>query len=250
VGCVGTDGGFLVHLLEEQGISVDGIRVLADEVSGHAVIQVTDTGANAIVIAGGANRRLTEADFDVALSQLLPGDWLLLQNEINDLAVVLAGAATRGARVAFNVAPADGRENDYDLSQVDLLIVNESESRALVAPADSDGDDESVARILAARLPRTEVVLTRGANGLIHVKGDRLVKIDAVSVTAVDETAAGDAFIGYLMAALLAGESYDRALVVGSAAGALAVTTEGAASSIPERAAVTALIDVPRFRCD
>jgi len=159
---------------------------------------------------------------------------------------VLERAATQGARIAFNVAPVDGRESGYDFSGVDLLIVNEVESRALLsptAPAAHETDDETVARALAARLPQTDVVLTRGANGLIHVNGDRVMKMGAFSVTAIDETAAGDAFIGYLMAALLDGEPYERALAMGSAAGALAVTREGAASSIPDRAEVTAYLD-------
>ncbi|MFV2090560.1 MAG: PfkB family carbohydrate kinase, partial [Pseudomonadales bacterium] len=133
VGCIGADGGFLVDLLEEQGVSVQGIRVVVDEPSGHAVIQVTDAGSNAIVIAGGANRCLTEADIDASLSRLLPGDWLLLQNEINQVATVLERAAAQGARIAFNVAPVDGRESGYDFSGVDLLIVNEVESRALLS---------------------------------------------------------------------------------------------------------------------
>ena len=43
------------------------------------------------------------------------------------------------------------------------------------------------------------------------------------------------------MAALLEGKAMSEALVLGSAAGALAVTRAGAASSIPERDAVLAL---------
>ena len=57
----------------------------------------------------------------------------------------------------------------------------------------------------------------------------------------MDETAAGDAFVGYLMAGLLSGEGYAKALILGSAAGALAVTREGAASSIPKYSDVLAM---------
>jgi len=58
----------------------------------------------------------------------------------------------------------------------------------------------------------------------------------------VDETAAGDAFIGYLLAGLLDGMSMREALCRGSAAGALAVTRAGAASAIPMYSEVLALI--------
>jgi ribokinase len=241
VGCVGTDGAFLVELLAEQGVRVDGIRVLPDQVSGHAVIQVNDNGENSIVIAGGANRCLSDADFEAALSQLQPDDWLLLQNEINDLPAVLESARRKGARVAFNIAPVDGREAAYDLSAVDLLIVNELEAQALVDADARGGDDDSIARLISAQLPETDVVLTRGAAGLIRAGNGKASSIPPFDVTAVDETAAGDAFIGYLMAGILAGKTLDEALLLGSAAGALAVTRHGAASSIPERS------DVSRF---
>ena len=161
VGCVGADGALLVELLADHGVAVDGIRVLADEASGHAVIQVNDNGENSIVIAGGANRHLDEQDFKAALAQLQPEDWLLLQNEINDLPAILDAASNHGVNIAFNVAPVDGREAAYDLSAVDLLIVNELEARALINseigseidPGDRGGDDESIAWLKVPPLP-------------------------------------------------------------------------------------------------
>ena len=65
--------------------------------------------------------------------------------------------------------------------------------------------------------------------------------LDSHKVDAVDETAAGDAFIGYLMAALLADMAMPEALEQASAAGALAVTRAGAASSLPTRDDVDAM---------
>lgn len=237
VGCVGADGAWLRELLAEEGVEVDGVRVTAGA-SGHAVIQVDDAGANAIAIAGGANRTLGAEDVAFALNQVAPADWLLLQNEINDLPNVLAAAKQRGCAVAFNVAPVDGREADYDLSGVKLLIVNEIEAAAL---AEVD-EPAAAARALRDRHPQAEVVLTLGAAGLIHLGADGATTLPAYPAQAVDETAAGDAFIGFLMAALLAGEDMAQALRLGSAAGALAVGKPGAAASIPTLAEVRRLV--------
>lgn len=236
VGCVGEDGAWLRDVLADAGVDASGVRV-AEGASGHAVIQVNEAGENAIVIAGGANRALTDADVDRALDALEHGDWLLLQNEINDLDRVLARAAARGARVAFNVAPVDGREGGYDLGGVRLLIVNEIEAAALAGAADPAG----AAAALRRRHPDTDVVLTLGADGLLYAGAEGRWELPAFDVRAIDETAAGDAFIGYLMASLMAGEDMRAALLAGSAAGALAVTAAGAASSIPDPAAVAAL---------
>ena len=246
VGCVGADGAWLRDLLAEEGVNVDGVRVV-EGASGHAVIQVDDAGANAIAIAGGANRALRADDVARALAQVEPGDWLLLQNEINDLPDVLAAVKRRGCAVAFNVAPVDGREADYDLSGVKLLIVNEIEAAALAATGATNalartGKPEAAAHALRERYPQAELVLTLGAAGLIHMGAESASTLPAYAAQAVDETAAGDAFIGYLMAALLAGEDMAGALRLGSAAGALAVAKAGAAASIPTLAEVRRVV--------
>lgn len=238
-GCVGDDGQFLIDELSNAGVEVAGIRHLPGETSGHAVIQVNDQGANAIVISGAANRRLTSQDVAQALAQLGPEDWLLLQNEINDLDSVLAEAAQHKARVAFNIAPVDGRERNYELDGVALLLLNQIEAAALVGDL---GSPEAILSAVHERVPGAISVLTLGADGLLAMDHGRLIRQAAYKVNTVDETAAGDAFIGYLMAGLLRGIDLDAALQLGSAAGALAVTKPGAANSIPLAAEVQAIL--------
>ena len=236
VGAVGSDGDWLRDTLAEAAVDASGVRTVG-AASGHAVIQVNDAGENAIVIAGGANRHLTSADREAAMAHMAAGDWLLLQNEVNDLEAMLELAASRGCQVAFNVAPADGREANYDLAGVALLIVNEVEAAALAGVA----DPSAAASTLRERHPNAELVLTLGADGLIHGGPNGIASLPAFPVQAVDETGAGDAFIGFLMAALLAGAAMPQALRLGGAAGALAATKAGAASSIPTLAEAQAL---------
>jgi ribokinase len=61
-------------------------------------------------------------------------------------------------------------------------------------------------------------------------------------VHALNETGAGDSFIGYLMAGLLHQMTLADALTLGCAAGALAATHAGAASSIPDLETVRNLV--------
>ena len=238
IGCVGEDGIWLKELLADAGVNVSDVRQVEIR-SGHAVIQVDSAGQNSIVISGGANRSIQPLDRDVALTLLQPGDWLLLQNEINDIEALLQEASDRDVNIAFNVAPVDGREKNYSLDAVELLIVNEVEAAALA----QETDLEIALDALCGRYPTTHVVLTLGRDGLLHGIWGHREKLAAYLVEAVDETAAGDAFVGYLMAGLLSGEDYLKALQLGSAAGALAVTQRGAASSIPEYADVLAMLD-------
>jgi ribokinase len=237
IGCVGSDGRWLSEVLAAAGVDTSGVRVSAEAVSGHAVIQVNERGENAIVIIGGANRDIGRADIQAALGHLEADDWLLLQNEINNLPMILEAAREAGARVAFNVAPVDGREQDYDLCNVSLLIINEIEAHALANVEQPDMALDHLCHLL----PECDVVLTLGRDGLIYGRGDLRLRKPAFAVDAVDETAAGDAFIGYLMASLIKGDAIESALVRGSAAGALAVTVPGAATSIPSPDEVTEL---------
>ncbi|MDE0659397.1 MAG: ribokinase [Gammaproteobacteria bacterium] len=241
VGCIGEDGVWLKETLAAEGVDVTGLRVV-DGSTGHAVIQVNEAGQNAIVIFGGTNRALDADDIEAAVARVERCDWLMLQNEINDLDLVLRSAKERGCQVAFNVAPVDGREAAYDLSCVGLLIVNEIEAAALAGTDAPDEDWSGVMAALATRAPKAAIVLTLGSDGLVYSEGAGLASLPAYSVSAVDETAAGDAFIGYLMGSLIRGESMRDALRMGSAAGALAVTRAGAASSLPAEADVRSFV--------
>ncbi len=241
-GAIGSDGELLRQVLLDAGVDVSGLVERSGSASGHAVIQVNDRGENAIVIAGGANRTISDTDRARVKAELEPGDWLLLQNEINDLAAAFELCDDTGARLAFNLAPVDGRESDYQLACIDLLIVNEIEARAVVPDEVARLDDANVAEWLGITYPDMAVVLTAGRGGLYYAEGNAVQHQPAFPVTPVDETAAGDAFIGYLLSGLIAGEDISVALRLASAAGACAVTVAGAASSIPQRQAVEALL--------
>ena len=93
-------------------------------------------------------------------------------------------------------------------------------------------------------------MLDRGASTVIGtLSGQGAVVCDAKSathypsfpVTAMDTTAAWDAFNGALALGLAAGGSLEQAIPLASAAAALTCTRRGAQDSLPDRA------DVERF---
>lgn len=229
-GAIGPDGIWLKELLGAAGIDVGGIAMQQEAVTGHAVIQVTAAGENAIVIVGGANRQVAAVDAHRAIARAATsGGWLLLQNEINDIREILLAAQRAGVNVAFNVAPVDGQVHDYPLDHVALLLLNELEAQTL---AREDTPQRALDR-LARTNPTQHVIVTRGRLGLLYAHGDERIELPAFRVDAVDETGAGDAFTGYLLADWLRGQPLRDALRRASAAGALAVTVSGAATAIP-----------------
>jgi ribokinase len=234
IGCVGTDGVWLKDVLSQAGVDVGGVRVCESDPTGHAVIQVAPHGENAIVIVGGANRRIQSSDVTRAIDRVGPDGWLLMQNEINDIEDVIAAARRAHVRLALNIAPVDGREAQYSLDAVELLLLNEIESAALTR----DTDPRRALERLARERPRQHVVITLGVHGVLYARGDERIELPAFEVAAVDETAAGDAFIGHLMAAWIEDLPIRERLRRASAAGALAVCVPGAAPAIPDAASV------------
>lgn len=239
-GAVGDDGQDLLQALHDAGVETSGVAQMAGP-SGHAVIQVDQQGQNSIVIAGGTNRQLPMELIDRAVSTVADGDWLLLQNETNEVDTTISAAAATSGRVALNLAPPDSRVGDYPIGDLDLLIVNVAEANAL-AGTSSPG---SALRTLIEQYPEVSLLLTMGGDGLyLYDSMDGVAQaMGAFAVTPVDETAAGDSFVGYLMASLVAGENLPDAVLRASAAGALAVTRAGAAPSIPSIEEVGSLIE-------
>jgi ribokinase len=234
IGCVGADGVWLKDVLTQAGVDVSGVRICESDATGHAVIQVSAHGENAIVIAGGANRRIQPSDVAHAIERAGSDGWLLMQNEINDVDEVIAAARRANVRLALNIAPVDGREADYALDSVELLLLNEIEATALTR----EQDPKRALERLARERRRQHVVITLGEHGVLYACGDERIALPAFEVVAVDETAAGDAFIGHLMAAWIEDLPMRERLRRASAAGALAVCIAGAAPAIPDAASV------------
>ncbi len=231
-GRIGPEGLWLRDAIAAEGADVTHVG-LDDQPTGHAIIQVDPAGENSILLYGGANLTVTSDDAHYVLSHFGEGDWLLLQNEISSLPAILLEATERGLSVAFNPAPMTPEVLSYPLEGVSLFVVNQTEGAALAGT--EDASPETVVRALQARFSKAAILLTLGEDGSLYARGGECIQTPAVAVDAVDTTAAGDTFIGYFLAELLAGESVTQSLVLASRAAALCVTRPGAAVSIPRR---------------
>lgn len=227
-GCIGTDGGMLREIMAESGVDVSYLQTV-DSKNGHAVIQVSRAGENAIFLYPGSNVMLTGELIDRVLSDFAPGDFLLLQNETNLVDVLVEKGHARGLKIVLNPSPYNEKIGAIDLSKLSYLILNEVEAREI---AGSD-DPEVALGLLRKKYPGLAVVLTLGVKGCLYRDGEETVYHPAFQVKAVDTTAAGDTFTGYFFAGLSEGLPVAEALKRASAASALAVSRMGAAPSIP-----------------
>ena len=226
-GAIGRDGLFLKDYLASFGVDTSLVRV-AEEATGHAVIQLDADGQNAIFLYGGANQAMTAQSIREALSAFENGDFVLLQNEINLLDEIVAQAKARGMRVILNPSPMSERLPRL-ISRVDWLILNEVEGEELTGCSDSS----AIADRLLAEAPDLRVVLTLGVRGSLYADQNWRCCQPAVTVRAVDTTAAGDTFTGFFFTSILAGKDVAYALNLAAHASAIAVTRPGAGGSIP-----------------
>ncbi len=241
-GAVGKDDSkILTDIMQESNISLEFLKK-RDTCSGHTVIQVDANAQNCILLFGGANRTLTHEEMDEVLSHFEKGDFLVMQNETNDIEYMLRKASSLGIKPCLNVSPISDDILKLPLELCYLLIVNEIEAAAL-ANLPQDSDPYELLKGLEDKYPTSSFVLTLGSRGsILKMKGDKAISCKAFKVKAVDTTAAGDTFLGYLVSGLSQGKDYAEILQTATAASALAVQTKGAAPSIPLMADVQAFL--------
>lgn len=235
-----------------EGYQKEGIDtrwVLRDPArpTGVALILVDQRGENLISVASGANEALSPEDMDAAAEVLRSADIVVMQLETPLPTVCRAAeiAAAAGVPVILDPAPAPNHPLPEELLRhVTYLKPNESEAERLTGVAVTDVASAQAAadRLLAAG-PRA-VIVTLGPRGALVVeKAGAGTVIPAHVVSAVDTTAAGDAFSGALAVALARGEPLLDAARFAAVAGALAASRMGAQPSLPTEAEVRAALE-------
>ncbi|MCI9080331.1 MAG: ribokinase, partial [Lachnospiraceae bacterium] len=198
--------------------------------TGHAIIQNDSAGDNCIILYGGANQEITREFADNVIKEFGSGDWLVLQNEINEIPYIADKAHERGMNIVLNPSPVNDKIFEINLDYINCFILNEGEGQAL---AGVQADGGTLIKRLGEKFPGAEIVLTLGERGSVYTGKEGVVWQDAYKADVTDTTAAGDTFTGYFMAGRLGGMPVKEALDMASKASALAVTRKGAAMSIP-----------------
>jgi ribokinase len=228
-GRIGSEGSFLKERLKAAGVNTDYIETIPDEVNGHTIIQVDENGQNSITLYGGANQKFSKADVAKILSTFSAGDYLLLQNEVNQIPEMIHQARQKDMIVFYNPAPVNDSVSTYPLQDVDYFVINETEGMGLTGKTEPD----EIIVEMRRKFPRAAAILTLGENGVIFSDSDQAINMPAEKVKPVDTTAAGDTFIGFFIAQKIRGNTIENCLRIATRAAAICVTRRGAADSIP-----------------
>jgi ribokinase len=206
--------------------------------SGVALIGVDEgRGENSIIVAPGANMRLSVQDIKAAEEAIRSASVVVCQLEVplETVAAALSIARAAGVRTILNPAPAQPLPDEL-LRLATVLTPNEGEAALLAGdPGLAPAED---ARILRKR-GVANVLVTLGSEGALLVNEEGETHIPGRKVTnVVDTTAAGDCFTGALAVAIGEGRSLEQAAQFAGTAAAISVTRSGAQPSLPTRAEV------------
>ncbi len=243
VGTVGTDswGALALERLAAAGVDLSCVgQGRARTACGF--ISVDPGGQTLITVSPGANMETHVGLLDRLTPPLARGDWLILQMEVpfEENWRALRAAKAAGARTILNLAPAVPLD-DAVLPDLDFLVVNEGEADVLGAHLRvGTRDHAGVAKALAERCGVT-VLVTLGERGSIAVEpSGAALRTEALRVAVADTTGAGDAYVGYLAAALDGGAALSEAMRFASVGASLACETMGAQTAYRQRNEVLA----------
>jgi len=226
-----------------DGIDCSSMLHFQDVPSGHALCMTGEHGSNYLMVAPGANMKLTPEELVPLMPRLERIPIWLLQCEIpaESNYMLLERARELSVRVIWNYAPAVQADNP-PLDCCDTLVVNELEASQL-SGMPVDGLEAAVGAASALRSKGViHVVITLGRDGLYYKGEGEELRMGIYDVEAIDTIAAGDTFCGALASQLAAQAGWSRALLFANAAANLSVTSRGAQPSIPRKEAIEAFL--------
>lgn len=225
-----------IQRLNNERIDTRFIFQDTDTATGVAFIVVDERGENSIVVASGANARLSPADMEQSTEEIASAGVLLVQLEspLDAISLAIKKANNNGTMVILNPAPAQPLDRKF-LQEIDIITPNKVEAEMLTGIKVTD--EESLRTITKKFFDYgiKNVLITLGSKGVFIGLQDSMEVIPAFKVRSIDSTGAGDVFSGSLAAFLAEGMSIETAARMANASGSISVTRMGAQNAAPNR---------------
>lgn len=227
---------------KKEGVNTKYVLQTPDAPSGVALIMVDEGGNNSIVVAAGANQKLSAEDVKAARADIASAGAVVAQLEVPLETIECAAELANSSKTPFILDPAPACPLRAELlSKVDVLTPNETEARILTGVEVTDEQSARAASVKLLESGVKTVILTMGSQGFLLAEGESVRFVAGQKMEAVDSTAAGDAFAGSLAVGVAEGKTVFDAALFANYAAALSVTKMGAQPSMPT------LDDVERY---
>jgi ribokinase len=234
--CVGDDvfGQKGLQGYEKEGLDISGAQVLKGESSGVALITVNKEGENEIVVASGANLKLSVSHVKSHLENLKETAIFLTQLEtpLTVVEYLVQHCRDNNKRLIINPAPAQTLSS-HVLKDLYLITPNETETKILTGIEVTDEDSAACACAVLFEKGVQNVIITMGSKGAFFMNTENKFLVKSIRVKAIDTTAAGDVFNGALTVCLSQNKSWKESIAFANKAAALSVAKMGAQESAP-----------------
>lgn len=204
------------------------------------MVTVEESGQNDILVYGGANQALTTTMVGSVDELLEQADFLVAQFETpQEMTVDLfRQAKAHGVVTVLNPAPAHPIDSEL-FEYADLIIPNETEAEKLTGVTVTDHSSMQATATWFRHHGIPNVMITLGEQGVFYSIYGQVGQVPAFQVKAVDTTAAGDTFVGTLLAELKPDmTNVTQAITYAQRASSLVVQKNGAMPSIPDRSMI------------
>lgn len=239
VGRVGDDefGRDCVAAVAGDRVDTSAVMVTAGQPTGFVAIELREGRHRSLVYAPGANDALTWDDVEPTIRELGHGDIVVTQAEAppSVLASLASWKASTACTLLLDPTPAD-RCTPELLAAADAISPNRSEASALVGRSDDSPVTPGLAAADLLRAGVRRVLVKVGELGTLLTDTSGSRRVPTLTVTAKDETGAGDVFLAALAVRLAEDADWIEAVRFANAASALSVAELGLA--LPARAAV------------
>ena len=218
----------------ELGFDKKYILIDENNHSGIAHIFVSKKGENSIAVASGSNATLTFKKLKPFLNEITNAKLVLVQFEIplETILSILSFCNKKGVKVIVNPAPAIELSKNI-LNKIWMITPNETELESLTGI--SITNEESIIKASKIIIDQgvEHCLVTLGEKGSIWINSKSCIRFKVPKQKAIDSTAAGDVFNGYLAYGITRGFSIRESILISHAAATISVTVKGAQPSIP-----------------
>lgn len=247
----GGQGAHVRHVLEQQGAACRFVEIAGET---RLNVSVEDGSGRPPTTFNAAGPAIREEEWEALLAMAGelsgPGVWVCLGGSLppgvpaDAWARLCALAKSKGARVVLDAdgpAMLEGMAAGPDLIKPNLREAERLAGRTLQTRAEAgEAALELFTRLRQAGSTQPIVLLSMGADGALMASPEGLHFAGAVKIEPKSTIGSGDSMIGGFLSGLEQGQSLERALALGSAAGAATALTDG--TEIARKAVVDRLL--------
>lgn len=238
-----TFGESVIALFKNEGILTQYVDTDSFIPTGTVMVNVDAKGKNTIIVNEDANIRINKKTITDLLSAIdsksihIDCFYTTLETLPEIVSYAIEEMHTRNIPIFCDAAPQVRPLSEHLFGKIDVLSANEFEATSMTGVQVTEEKSAGEAAKLLQKKGANTVVITLGHLGAVLLaKGNsQPVCFPGITVSAVDVTAAGDAFRAAFVAEYLATGDLANAMKLGNRAGAFAVTRLGSFEALPTR---------------